>query len=1157
MSDGDGRITAYRTFSFTTPLAGAETIAVAVPTDETGQKIAGQLAACLRKYNPNVCLYDNPPGKLLLENKGPVFVIGNLAASRCVEQLYYQFRCATDRWYPGPGGWELRVLLNPYGTGYNVIHLGYSDGCGLERGFEELQRQLAEADPLPFLNKVVATRLPLSPKEVDIIRTTPLSEMAWRNYSTYLVDQKGYLGYLTNDQSLLAEYLAAWPGMIACGVERTPLIAPHLYMTSRLLVWRLLEQIGLISEELRLPILQFFYDWANSKEGEAHLQIRHYQSPNYPRQNHGLIPALALLYFADFMACYYPEITESASWQRTAQAVFAPYTTSWKPICDGLCHGWWLSQPVMLAYGLFDPEHRYFAAGGARRAAECALAVVNNEGWMPSAGDADLLRQFPGPSLRIAAAYYREPKYLTIYNRTPDERRFKWNGATPPPRAFAVDLPLPEVATPPSDQPITVIPMDPLVYYAWEKEPTIAKGAADTPPQAAIEECFDKLAMRAGWQPGDDYLLVDGLGGGSHSYADAGAILEYTRMGVSAIVSEDSLIWTAPEDHSSVFIVRDGQLGDVPAFAQLEEHRVSPDGQGYAYARLRLANYSGTDWRRELFFLPGIGLVCHDSVTADKEGTYSIEANFRTPAVMSGSGRLLTCRRRSNVLGGDGVSGGGGVSSDDVEVRLESLSPQGWQTERVPVEIRLEHPSDVPDASISAQAWCDRYNTDRAELMIARSRWTGCLKPGESVTLTTFIQIRKLDEPAFSLSGASNELRLSGAGTEIVLPCYAAVAPVPAGPETVAMSATGTSLSPGPRPKQLAMKLVDQDGITCLRSSRDGYIASGGKHGKIHLFSPQGDIVWQRQLPGVIYDIGFADIKEGIIAVGHAPAQLTALDFTGAILWTQKIVREPSPYPWWELPQPAPVQVVGGQDGSGWIMVGCGDMQVRCYEVDGTLRWIWRYNEGVPGRMLAGDVNGDGATEVLVGGEILSDTSCCRIITPEREVLAQLVVEGWTSCLTAVSWTEIPGSGRRLVACGASRGRNLRLYDITNMGSEMGKGQIKSCIEARYGGKVTALCFLRDDEGLVVGTSQGFVRCLDFAGNCRWQQLMAHGVVWLGLLGETIVLSDRRGGISLLTKDGRFCGGAQTDGAWPAALISQDTLWFTTGNAVGTFGVCG
>ena len=97
------------------------------------------------------------------------------------------------------------------------------------------------------------------------------------------------------------------------------------------------------------------------------------------------------------------------------------------------------------------------------------MAVVNNRGWLPTAGDCDLRRQFPGPSLRVAAAYYGDGRYRYVHDMASTDRQLA--GLTILSRAFDVGV---KAEVPEEMIGVTVVPVDPLVYDAWDRDPEVA-----------------------------------------------------------------------------------------------------------------------------------------------------------------------------------------------------------------------------------------------------------------------------------------------------------------------------------------------------------------------------------------------------------------------------------------------------------------------------------------------------------------------------------------------------------------------------------------------------------------------------------------------------------------------------------------------------------
>ena len=84
-------------------------------------------------------------------------MLGNLNTNRTLQPLYANYLCSTDATYPGGDGFDLRTIVNPYGTGTNMILAGGSNLSGVERAVAKLivsLKSLPAGDALPFLFEV-------------------------------------------------------------------------------------------------------------------------------------------------------------------------------------------------------------------------------------------------------------------------------------------------------------------------------------------------------------------------------------------------------------------------------------------------------------------------------------------------------------------------------------------------------------------------------------------------------------------------------------------------------------------------------------------------------------------------------------------------------------------------------------------------------------------------------------------------------------------------------------------------------------------------------------------------------------------------------------------------------------------------------------------
>lgn len=1121
-----------RPLSPETPLSG-HTVSIIPPRDAAADLVR-ELTAKVESVGGSAKVVEFGDTDSLKTISGPVILWGNLANNDAVRELYFRFLLVTDCRYPGPGGYELRTLLNPLGAGSNIIHLGYSDEEGLAIGWEKLLAQLAPVTPRFY--EVVATKLPMAEVQAEAIRAAGFPPLDWMIPANNNTTFKGYLGYLEGDAGLVADYQKVWRKLVEYGVppEDHNIKDLHLRMSQFICSFRLLETAGLIDEELRGPILGYIVKWVYSDQGVEHLGFEGNLIPGVQRQNHGTLPALALYYLTVYLRDFYPEVTdEPAEWQELIDRVYSVYYEgSWKPASEGLCHGWYLEQPVLLEYGLLEPQHRFFTQGGARHAADCAVAVVNNMGWMPASGDAHLLRSFPSDSLRTAAAWYRNKHYSFVDSLAPDYRRLRSHVFLPRSFDIGIEGEAPEAG-------LAVVPLDSLLHRAAWNEPEAAPWMFKVPPSAPVEQCFDKVAFRQSWKSDDAYLLIDGIGGGSHAYDDALDLIDYGRLGYSFLVSDSGSQSPEPDSHAIVTVACDGLCDPIPCFAECDE-ATWDEAAKTGYARLALRQNNGSTWTRELFFLGDQGLVIHDHVEAMRDGDFTIQCNLRIPGkVEHGDGR--TTARRLNDQG------------EEIVFALQSVIPEGGslqvieqdknsQVRRVRLQGKVAPEDDV------VEGWYRRYGIREIQISVARSRIHTHLKEGESVSFVHYAHARRGAEAETALradgpcglviDGFAQPVALTshfelGLTNSVSLLAKSDNAPV--GESRLVLSDLGGhSIGSGPLGGSEIKKLVplaSGDVVVVLIS------------GKVILCDAAWQRRWEADVESPVHD---ADTDGERLYLGHDENTLSALALRdGQSLWTQQIEGIPSSCSWWEWPTCAALRVVSARPQSGFagVVVGCGDLHVRSFTPEGECRWAFRYVNGIPGTIGLMDVNGDGVDEIITGGEFLSNRAECRVVKADGTLLQEVEVEWWTSRMTAQARSEDHG---KWIAFGATWGRNLHLIEITPSNDQpLHKHWLKY-----LPGTTTALLINAPEKRLLVGNSMGLFYCFDFSGEQLGRLALDGEVVAILRMGDGFLIGLANGKAHWLHLD---AAGAiksaepwKTNGDWAHAVLHGDAVLLPT-----------
>lgn len=1014
-----------RKLEFSIDLLNSSGLIICVPDSNLEQKYAKQIQKEINNFTHSEIVSGILDSKIRSVNQ-PIILIGNLANNEVVKDLYYRFLLTTDFWYPGPSGYEVRMLLDPYGSGQNIIHIGYSDDVGLKKAVEAF---------IPRINKVIKhiseihpTRLHITKSEEMQIRTIKAPLLIWMNIARDIY-KKGYLGYLTGDITLIKAYLDMWRAIVGYPIVKDDqkIKDLHLKMSNLIQSFRLIETAGLIKDKkLHSDITNYIINWPSTDQGLIRIDKGDYMHPEFPRQNHGMIPSLGLAFLIDYCKTYSFNIENIDKWEQLVEKAYHPYMDgSWKPVCDGTCHGWWLSQPALLEHGLIDPKHRYFTKGGAKKAANAAMSLVNNSGLMPSSGDFSLLRAFPGTSLRHAMNYYSDGRYKFVHDMGPSYLSSKYHVYMP--RMFDTGL---KPVVPKDQIGIKITPMDRLIYNSWEKAPKLVKEMLHTGPDTTIDKTFDKLTIRTGWQRKDQYLLIDGLGNNSnhtHSYPDAMGIIEYYHLGESWIVAENGLKFPEDANNNILTIVRKGEEFKIPSFAELIETNNTDDTY---YIAMRLNNYSKTNWTREINLYKDVGIVIIDTVDILNDGDYAISTHIRTPGIVNINKNTMTSTRKADVIEEKTFS---------VEVHCSEEFKAGIRENDFALSCRNhkgEAQPRVPEEDNVAE-WFNRYHTTNRVVSSLDSRVDKVYKKGDKIQFLHFAYAVNKDneiKPELYIENEQIKVRYNTKSWVI---------------------------------KSIKNKIY----------KLNGNVEPINKHIK-EIRNLDFKFKLKKVLSGEIHSFdSIGDSKSIKYYVGHDDNLISCLDFDLNIIWSNEIVREPTYCYWWELDYPSAVEIKAfSYKELDYIIVGCGDLFVRCFSSNGIEKWRFQYINGVPGRINIFDSDADGVPEILVGGEIISNRSQCRVLGLDGKLKYELDAEFWTSRMTA--YAQAGNEFERYVALGANRGRNLHLYRTFFKGD---KTPVKM-FEKKLGGEIYEIEINLKNHNISASSSEGFTVTFDMNG---------------------------------------------------------------------------
>ncbi|MBT3381843.1 MAG: hypothetical protein HN742_08920 [Lentisphaerae bacterium] len=560
-----------------------------------------------------------------LPNDQPLIVIGNMADNAVVRTLYMQWYTHVDRAFPGEDGYLIQTVADPWGAGANIVLVGASTAAGTQRGAKALVAQLADGavigwtfdaqpaaefarlvkygtDEWDFYEKEVRQRLVLPygwPQAYALIGPPDTNPQT-----------PGLIFLMTGSDAHMKQY----HDVLLTFVDDNPIVG-HLYQPSHMILWDLLEEHPIFTDDERLTITNWFLANVRSREaiGASHIQRWTW---GMPHQNHGTRPALGTFFMARYFDRHY-DLPEMRMYSRRIAQYFDMQADWSKPMEDSSMHQWLATLTAKGIYAMTSGNMRFFESGAARLVAERALRTMNNGGVFPLIGDTGY-GEGACTLLTQAALYYNDGRYLWPMFVRADWPKIATDELA---RSFVGDV---EMRPPDDIVGVSVCPYDRGFWNGWRNLP---KSAVFHPPNVSYEQAFDKIALRTGLGERDQFMLIEGMVGASHDYEDTNAIHEFSVGDRTYITTCDGLFSPTMAQHNGINVIRDGLASPLPYFAQ----RLHTNTVGSALvSQTRLNDFSHSDWTRTVVLMPDRYFVLLDQVEARKAGEFAMTGHWRT-----------------------------------------------------------------------------------------------------------------------------------------------------------------------------------------------------------------------------------------------------------------------------------------------------------------------------------------------------------------------------------------------------------------------------------------------------------------------------------------------------------------------------------------------
>lgn len=485
--------------------------------------------------------------------KSSLIVIGNRSTNATIAELYNRFFLLTDLRYPGPEGFEVRTIHNPFGDGHNVILLGASDTKGIDAAVETFGAKLAAAKngslAIGWLMDVRLGRGLAIPRDLQDMEI-------WEASSGYR--STGYFGWNSISKRMAAYYMSgdpshardalrlAFPDKQAFQeITRTdgemienkddPLAGPYHYNAHMMILfWDLIEESPVFSDAERLKVTNAFARQLEHRKNEGVYSLR--QPAPAVGSRHGQWSAVSLYCLGRYFQRDYPD----PIWDQCvlgAQNAFAPLRA----------HAWINGESDNLFWYCtgIAPVFTYMLLSGERGPMQNGVAAT-----LLRAQEVLISGRAPDWALQSAALDYlhkvayltQDGRWLTYRDHTGiDLRPFRLGQSFWPPEGLRPKLP---------DDLDGKWTVSALPKAHWSAR---ANGLP-------LDESFYNASFRDAPDASGDFILLDGFNGASRNPYHTFAILELRLAGHTILQGYRNQVLTKADGMVEPMVAMDAAL---------------------------------------------------------------------------------------------------------------------------------------------------------------------------------------------------------------------------------------------------------------------------------------------------------------------------------------------------------------------------------------------------------------------------------------------------------------------------------------------------------------------------------------------------------------------------------------------------------------------
>ena len=617
--------------------------------------------------------------------------LGNLNTHRALAPLYANYLCSTDATYPGGDGFDLRTIVNPYGTGTNVILAGGSSIRGVERAVSRLIEIISALPPraaLPFLLEVdlapeLAAELAAWP-QTPLEDTSELQANRARGQMFYtemirIIGTYTLMWSWTADERyarMARDNLRALNQRVQDGYGDWHYLAERFMRAIPLLIAG-----GFLSEEEVRRTDQLLLNTAWGTQNEW-WRMRRAQPPlGHRHHGKGTYEFLLIARYLRDQAAPTPALRALCDrWIGECQTFLDALAAA--RIDDQDDESTLNNLATMFRYALGQERHAFFTSGSARLTAERALALHDNNG--AGAGQGGYGEGLPGmmysqqeATVPVAASafYYGDGELKWILQSMPNLSVAQRYGGLQYTPVF-----LQKFDTGPELKPVRpaqflgvrrlpvtdhqyAINVAPPVNVEFSGHMVNALETWEMPEGVGLNRLpqargFDKIVFRGGFGRKDAYLLLQGYQGGfrwqGHMQA-ANCLARFFQAGHIFLIQNT---WRHSAYDKNGLAISDGE-NETP-LPPIAECVAAADFAPLGMTVTRLADNHRATWTRHIFWQrAGDGcFVVIDRAAFEADGPFALTCTWRTPGYAELDGRRWRAdqgEHRFTLVAGDPV----------------------------------------------------------------------------------------------------------------------------------------------------------------------------------------------------------------------------------------------------------------------------------------------------------------------------------------------------------------------------------------------------------------------------------------------------------------------------------------------------------------------